>query len=131
MIPRRRPAVAALAGAQDDAERLQALELLADAPLYDGRIEEYRHHAARLATLADAVGDAYYATQAVVATALTFVYGGDPAAGRTAARDSRTALRRRYRTLSACTGADRRSSSQTGRSGRSATGVAARESDGR
>ncbi|NCT89873.1 transcriptional regulator [Cellulomonas sp. APG4] len=68
--------------ARDDVERLRALDLLADAPIYDGRFAECRRRAGELHALALDVGDPVYATAAAVSFGLTHAYEGDTATAR-------------------------------------------------
>lgn len=67
----------ALETAHDDLTRLQALEILTDTAIFDGRLSECRTHATRLAQLAARVGDAHYFAMAVGSLTLARAYRGD------------------------------------------------------
>lgn len=77
-----RRAALALELADDDLERLHALDVLTDVPIYDGRFEECRHNATRLWDLATKVQDQTYLTAGAMGHALAAVYSGDPDGAR-------------------------------------------------
>jgi predicted ATPase len=82
----------ALALATDDVTRLQALEVLADTAIYDGRLAECRAWGERMVELAGASGDAHYLAMAAGSLSLARAYGGDMVGATTVLAECRTWL---------------------------------------
>ncbi|MBX9247131.1 transcriptional regulator [Actinotalea ferrariae] len=89
-------AVLALTTAANDVDRMHALDVLTDVPLYDARFDESRRRAVELRDVALAVGDPYYVAVAGTARALCAAYEGDPAGAHAAVAACRAALARRF-----------------------------------
>jgi len=70
-------AALALDLAQDDLTRMQALELLTDTPIYEGRLAEGRERGVEFAALAARVGDPYCFAMAAGSLVLASAYEGD------------------------------------------------------
>lgn len=86
----------ALATAEDDADRLHALDVLADAPIYDGRFDECRERAAALRELALHAHDPFYVALAGSLQALCSTYAGDAEAAHAEVAEHRGLLARRF-----------------------------------
>lgn len=67
----------ALTLATDDTTRLQALEVLTDTSIYDGRLAECREWGARMADLAVVARDPHYLAMATGSLSLAHAYDGD------------------------------------------------------
>ncbi|WP_213284321.1 ATP-binding protein [Cellulomonas hominis] len=79
-----RRAAAALATATDVADRLHALEVLADLALYEGRTDEAVALGARIAATAQHAGDPHYRTVGLTYPVLVAAYRDRPTQARTA-----------------------------------------------
>jgi predicted ATPase/DNA-binding SARP family transcriptional activator len=79
-----RRAEAALGAASDPADRLHALEVLADLALFEGRTDEAVAHGARIAAEAQHAGDPHYRVIGLTYPALVAAYRDRPTTARTA-----------------------------------------------
>jgi predicted ATPase len=82
----------ALVLATDDVTRLQALEVLADTAIYDGRLSECRAWGEQMVELSVAAGDAHYLAMAAGSVSLARAYAGDAVGATTALAECRTRL---------------------------------------
>jgi hypothetical protein len=80
----------ALALADDDVTRLQALEVLTDTSIYDGRLAECRAWGEQMVDLAVAAGDPHYLAMAAGSLTLAHAYDGDTEGARAVLADCRS-----------------------------------------